>query len=127
MNNDLQPSRDPQLKSNKIPKETFGAYMPGEIIHHKTLTGDEKILYMQILSLSHLSGYCSAGNKWFENLFKIHQTTVTKRIRSLRDAGIIRVEFIRDSENKEITERRIYPLAPIQWQASTKQEGGKNE
>jgi hypothetical protein len=109
-----QPSRDPSLRSNKIPKEVFGAYMPGEIIHHKTLTGDEKILYMQILSLAHLSGYCFAGNKWFEDFFKIHQTTVTKRIKNLQAAGVIRVEFIKDSKNNEIIERHIYPLKGVQ-------------
>jgi len=95
------------MKEKNIPN--FYSILPSSVRYEKKLTWFEKILYSEITALSNFKGYCYAYNSYFENVFNISQSTITRGIKKLENLKYISIETI-FSENKQILERRIYIL-----------------
>jgi hypothetical protein len=77
--------------------------IPREIALSPNLSGDAKILYGHILSLSYRDGYCFATNAWFAKAFGKHERTVKRWIAELVDAELLRVV---DGNSKK---RQLFP------------------
>jgi len=92
------------------------ALIPASVLYDDQIPATAKLLYGEIYRLSHANGYCYATNKDFTVLLQRSENTVSDLIRSLADAGYIRVKMIRRfGATGDIVQRRIFcgqALAP---------------
>lgn len=89
-------------------KASYYGIMPAPVRYNNDLSSSEKLMYCEITALSNKCGYCHAGNQYFANLYDVTKQTVSGWFRSLKDVGLIEIEYIKDG--RQITERRAYPL-----------------
>lgn len=80
--------------------------LPAELARDNTMPDGAKLMYAFIASLSHLTGYCYATNAYLAEAANVSQRSAENHVRSLKNAGYIDVEIIRD-ERGEVKERRI--------------------
>lgn len=80
--------------------------IPTLIVMDEDLTGDQKLLYGIILALSRIDGYCTATNASLAKLLNISDRSIQRNVSSLKEAGFVDVEIIRD-EKGEVKERQI--------------------
>lgn len=88
-------------------KPNFWSVMPASVRYDSRLRPNAKILYSEITALSNKSGFCTATNEYFSELYSLSKTTVSQLISELAKYGYIRVDIIRN-DNKAIEERRIF-------------------
>lgn len=62
-------------------------------------------LLLIISSLTAEKGYCYASNEYFEKLFNIDQSTISRKIKKLEEKGYIKVEY--NKIGCHITNRKI--------------------
>ncbi len=84
----------------------YYAILPAVVRYDKTISELAKLLFAEITALSNKFGYCSAGNKYFAELYDKNPQWVSKVIQSLVTAGHIKVVI----EGGYL--RKIYPLTP---------------
>lgn len=84
----------------------YDAWMCDEILFSDKISSTEKILFIGIVRLTRFKGYCFATNKYIGEKFNLNESTVSRLLKKLSDAGFIRLEFKKNSKN--ITERKIY-------------------
>ena len=80
--------------------------IPTIVVMDEELSGDEKLLFGVILSLSRTDGYCRATNAYLAKLMRISDRSVQRNIAALKKAGFIDVEVLRD-EKGEVQERQL--------------------
>lgn len=73
-------------------KPGYWAVLPAQIRYDPAIPPNAKLLYAEISSLTDVRGYCYAANAYFEKLFELSERTISRLIRTLADAGYIRVE-----------------------------------
>lgn len=92
-------------------KPGYWAVLPAQIRYDPQIPPNAKLLYAEISSLTDVRGYCYAANAYFEKLFELSERTISRLIRTLADAGYIRVE---DSDGGK-AQRKIYAgVNPLQ-------------
>ena len=84
----------------------YYAIIPANVRYDKRLKAMERILYGEITALANKMGFCTAKNKYFGDLYDVHQNTAGGWINRLEKFGYIRTELIYDG--KQIIGRRIY-------------------
>lgn len=88
------------------------AVIPAAVRYDRGLTQTAKLLYAEITSLAQSDGFCWASDAYFAELFDCSVPTISRALRSLRDAGHI---WIEKTANAKGTERHIYcGPAPLQ-------------
>jgi hypothetical protein len=95
------------MKDKTIPN--FYSILPSVVRYDKKLSWFEKILYSEITALANYKGYCYAYNSYFENVFRISQSTITRAIKNLESRKYISIDLIK-SDTNQVLERRIYIL-----------------
>ena len=91
-------------------KETLqyvNIFIPTSILGDSSLTSLEKLILIEIVSLSKKEGYCWAKNKHFMDMFSVTKQTVSKSISSLSKNNYIKLEYIERDIN--VSERKIIP------------------
>lgn len=83
----------------------YWAVLPAAVRHDRSLTQTAKLLYAEVSSLAQADGYCWATDKYFAELLSCSESTVSRALRTLSQAGYIRIER---SSNAAGTERHIY-------------------
>lgn len=83
---------------------SFYAIIPACVRYDKRLSAEAKILYGEISALTNKEGYCWATNGYFRDLYEWSQSSLTRYLKQLTDAGHIRVVVDQGAGN----ERRIY-------------------
>ena len=86
---------------------SYWAVIPAPIRYDEVVTPNAKILYAEISSLTHKTGYCFADDEYFHQIFGFSMRTVRRLLDALNDAGYIRIE-VKRGPNNSIEERRIY-------------------
>lgn len=86
---------------------SYYAVIPATIRYDNRLKANEKLLYGEITALSNKNGYCYAQNRYFANLYKVNNETVSRWLSNLQKYGYIAIEIQR-TEKKEIIARNIY-------------------
>lgn len=86
---------------------SYYAVIPATIRYDNRLKANEKLLYGEITALSNKNGYCYAQNRYFANLYKVNNETVSRWLSNLQKYGYIAIEIHR-TEKKEIIARNIY-------------------
>jgi hypothetical protein len=89
----------------------FIAIIPANVRYDKNLNPNAKLLYGELTALSRKEGYAWASNNYFANLYQVDRSSISRWIKSLHDAGYIKIEFIYDKANRYVEERRIYITA----------------
>ena len=83
----------------------YWAVLPAGVRYDRSLTQTAKLLYAEISALAQVDGYCWATDKYFAELFLCSPATITRALRTLRDAGYIRIDH---ASNQKGSERHIY-------------------
>lgn len=89
-----------------LDRDFKGVWIPKEVWENKELGWTEKILLVEIDSLSKL-GECYASNEYLANFLSLSKDRVSKIISSLVKLGYIESKMIRDPVTKEVTKRII--------------------
>lgn len=86
---------------------SYYSILPATVRYNDQLKPNEKLLYSEITALANKNGYCYAKNKYFANLYKVNNETVSRWLSHLQKLGFIQIE-IKRNEKKEIIARNIY-------------------
>ena len=87
---------------SEIEKPGYWAVIPASVRYDEVIPPNAKLLYAEISALTGADGYCWATNEYFQKNFGLAERTVQRLLRSLEDAGYIKVE---DGDSKK---RKIY-------------------
>ena len=87
-------------------RKSYYAIIPANVRYDKSIPPNAKLLYGEITALSNEHGFCWAGNKYFSDLYEVSESTVTRWVTALKNAGYIRIEY--EKRGFEITTRRLY-------------------
>lgn len=88
-------------------REFKGVWIPREIWLDDNLTWSEKMLLVEIDSLSTLEKGCIATNEYLSNFFNLSKDRISKLISSLKAKGYIEVKLIYNGDTKQIIKREI--------------------
>ena len=93
-----------------------GIWIPKEIWLDDNLTWSEKMLLVEIDSLSTLEKGCIATNEYLSNFFNLSKDRISKLISSLKSKGYIEVKLIYNGNTKQIIKREITTIGYRQKQ-----------
>jgi hypothetical protein len=82
--------------------KNYYAIIPADVRYNDKLTPNAKLLYGEITALCNEKGFCWATNKYFSDLYKVSEVSISKWISQLKNEAFIRTEI--DHEGK----RKIY-------------------
>ena len=85
-------------------KPTYYAILEAPVRYDKSLSDKAKLLHAEITALSNKSGFCSAGNQYFANLYGVAPQSISRLISQLQKAGHVQVKINQEKGNQ----RRIY-------------------
>ena len=88
-------------------KPNYYAILTADVRYDERLKANEKLLYAEITALATKDGYCWASNTYFAKLYKVTNRSVSGWISNLENAGLIKVEQIRNEEGL-VTKRKIF-------------------
>lgn len=88
-------------------REFKGVWIPKEIWLDDNLTWSEKMLLVEIDSLSTLEKGCITTNEYLSNFFNLSKDRISKLISSLKAKGYIEVKLIYNGDTKQIIKREI--------------------
>lgn len=96
-----------ELKSDEEEKKsTYYAIIPAKI-RYADISSSSKLLYGEITALCNQKGYCWASNKYFANLYKVSNWSISNWIRELRNADFIYYEILENYKRKiYLTDKR---------------------
>jgi hypothetical protein len=97
----------------------YYAILPASVRFDDRISSSEKLFYAEVTALSNLKGYCYASNKYFSKQYDVKNSTVSLWVKNLAESGHIRVEY--DRKNKQVIQRRIYPLQKFDFTYSENQ------
>lgn len=72
--------------------ETYSK-IPSKVKYNNSICSNSKLLYGEILLLCHTNGYCHATNSFLGKLLNVTSRTITRLIKELSEAGLIRIEY----------------------------------
>ena len=79
-------------KNQEVRQPVFWATLPAPIRYDPELPAAAKLLYVEISSLTGLTGYCFARNEYFTELFGVSERTLQRQMNALQGRGYIRIE-----------------------------------
>lgn len=88
-------------------ESNYYAIIPAIVRYDKDLTANAKLLYAEITSLTHKTGYCYATNEYFSELYGVSASAIKNWLSQLEKKGYINREIIYKEGTKEVQERRI--------------------
>ena len=86
------------MSENNNKKSNYYIIIPPEVLR-TNISPMAKILFGEILVLSHKEGYCWANNRYFANLYSCNTKTISGYIKELKNKEFI---FTQDEYNKRI-------------------------
>jgi ribosomal protein L32 len=99
------------MLNNEKQNPGYWSVMPATVRYDKSLPANAKILFTEITALQQTKGYCWASNNYFASLYNVDPSAVSKWIKTLKDAGYIRIEYELNNNRKIFLTERIlfYP------------------
>ncbi len=88
-------------------KKSYYAIIPADVRYDARLKLLSRMLYGEITALCNEKGYCWATNKYFAELYKVSNVTISTCISQLKDLGYINVEINYKEGTKEILNRYL--------------------
>lgn len=75
--------------------ENYTIIIPNKVLSHKKLSLGAKMLYGEIATWCKRDGYCEQSNQYFGKLYQTHEMTISKWIKNLKKAHLIKCKIIR--------------------------------
>lgn len=88
-------------------ESNYYAIIPATVRYDNDLTANAKLLYAEITSLTHKTGYCYATNEYFAELYGVSASAIKNWLSQLEKKGYINREIVYKEGTKEVQERRI--------------------
>lgn len=88
-------------------KPSYYAIIPATVRYDERLKANEKLLFGEITSLTNKTGECWATNKYFADLYKVSIRSVQCWLSNLEKNEYIRINFIKNTDIKDFTQRII--------------------
>lgn len=85
----------------------YFAILTANVRYDKTLKANEKLLFAEISSLTHVTGRCWATNKYFSELFGVSTTSISKWISNLIKRGYLDSKMIYDKKSEKTAKRYL--------------------
>ena len=85
------------------------AILPARVRYDKNLTPNAKLVYSEIAAKCNKYGYCFSYNKHFAECFGLKEDTVSNLVKTLEDAGYIRIDVDKRRPNGQ--RRKIWLTA----------------
>jgi len=120
----------------------YFAIIPAEVRYNENLSPAAKLFYGEISCLTNKEGYCYASNQYFQNLYKVNESSILRWINQLIKEGYIYRELIYKKGCKEIESRHLKlvtlsakmqpptsknePTLPSKMQGGTRKNEGDN-
>ena len=82
----------------------YYAIIPAFVRYNEKLSPNAKLLYGEITALCNKKGYCYASNKYFANLYKVSNNSISNWVSSLVGEGYVKIHVNREEGNQ----RRIW-------------------
>ncbi len=92
---------------NNAIEPSYWAVVPAPVRYDESIPPNAKILYAEISSLTHKTGYCFADDDYFHRVFGFSLRTIRRLLDALNAAGYIRL-VVKRGPNNAIEGRRIY-------------------
>ena len=99
--------------------------LPASVRYDPELCPNAKVLYTEFTALCQKDGYCWATNKYFSDLYRVKQTTISEWVKQLQDREHIHVE--QHGPKRKIYLREIPKLREKRKVASGNPEGKLRE
>ena len=99
-----------------VERDFKGIWIPKEIWLDNNLTWSEKMLLVEIDSLSTLEKGCIATNEYLSDFFNLSKDRISKLISSLKAKGYIEVNLVYKKGTKQILKREITTIGYRQKQ-----------
>ena len=103
--NPIASETEHEMKEGEVKRVFEGVQIPISLWLVKNLTLQEKVLLVEIKSLTQNKGYCWAGNKHFSGFFGLSEHQISIIISSLKNKGILAIKYKR--AGKVVIERKI--------------------
>jgi DNA-binding transcriptional ArsR family regulator len=87
----------------------YYAIIPANV-RYADIPAQAKLLYGEITALCTKEGYCWATNKYFANLYKVSEFTVSRWISKLRDEGLLIVDLTKAQKGQEVLRKLSIPI-----------------
>lgn len=87
----------------------YYSILTANVRYDRKLKANEKLLFSEITALANKSGYCTATNNYFANLYGKSKTTISNWINHLKERGYLKVYLEKDGS--QIIGRKLYPVA----------------
>jgi hypothetical protein len=84
-----------------------GIWIPAEIWLHPNLTINEKVLLVEIYSLSEPEKPCLASNRQLAKFFGLSNNRISELVSSLKEKGFLAVEVFHKGDTKQVIKREI--------------------
>ena len=88
---------------------SYYSILTANVRYDRELKANEKLLFSEITALANKSGYCTATNNYFANLYGKSKTTISNWINHLKEKGYLKVYLEKDGS--QIIGRKLYPVA----------------
>lgn len=88
-------------------KPSYYGILPANVRYDKRLKPMARIMYSEITCLSNKTGECTAGNKYFSDLYEVTNDTITRWINQLIECGYISRELIYKEGTKQVKQRTL--------------------
>lgn len=89
-------------------KPNYYAILPADVRYDKRLSGNEKLLYCEITSLTHKEGYCWATNAYFADIYGVDKRTIQRWLDKLKKHKYIRIQLKYVRGTKQVDSRKIW-------------------
>lgn len=89
-------------------KPNFYAILPATVRYDERLNAIQKLFYAEISALSTKEKRCWATNKYFEDVFGVSTSTVTRALNGLIELGYLKRLIVYKDGTKEIERRYLY-------------------
>ena len=86
----------------------YYSILTANVRYDRGLKANEKLLFSEITALANKSGYCTATNNYFANLYGKSKTTISNWINHLKEKGYLKVYLEKDGS--QIIGRKLYPV-----------------
>ena len=86
----------------------YYSILTANVRYDRELKANEKLLFSEITALANKSGYCTATNNYFANLYGKTKTTISNWINHLKEKGYLKVYLEKDGS--QIIGRKLYPV-----------------
>lgn len=107
----LLPKKNKKKDMENTGKPNYYTILPADVRYCNNICANAKILYTEIVALSHHEYKCQDTNRHFAELYGVSTVSISKWVSQLINEGFIKSEIIYKEGTKEVIGRNLIPLS----------------